>query len=128
MATVDEDLQVVRTFVEKRNLKDVAGAMEFLTPNAFLGSPWGYHTGKEKIERFLKHEGSFLSRTYLDPSIAISKIDDGTYQRVYRYQSHMGAYRGPGLLNVFGGVKYRELYFVKDGKIRLVTCFKQYTT
>lgn len=95
-----------------------------ITPNATLGTVWGHHHGTEAIAQFLTDEANFARRSYLK-DYEVTKCDDGTYQRKFYYNRGMTDFRG----NTWSPFpSFREIYFVKDGKIRCVVCFRHGTT
>jgi hypothetical protein len=115
MDTVNEFLSARR---EKRN-EDAAG---LLHPNAALGSVWGYQSGSSNTAEFLSDERFFHDRGYLQ-SAKLEKIDDNTFQRRFWFFRNVSECTdSPGTLFPH---RWREVYFVKDGKISAVTCFRQ---
>jgi hypothetical protein len=114
-------MEVVQAFIKARRAKEHAAASDMLSETASLGSVWGYQHGKKEYGKFLKDEGGFSRREHLDCDV-ITKLDDNTFMRYFRYNRGMSEqplYRVP---------QYRELYFIKDGKIRCVSCSRQNIT
>ncbi|CAJ1028432.1 hypothetical protein, conserved [Leishmania lindenbergi] len=88
-----------------------------------MGCPWGGMHHGERIHDLLIDEARFAKKGYLE-SVPIEKLDEGTYQRKFKWDRGMAEYGNSGYR--FLGVlpMWRELYFVRDGKISLVTSDK----
>ena len=135
-------MEVVNQFLEARRKGDVSAALGYLEPTATLAGPWGYQNGEAAYTQFLNDEKKFLHRQYLEP-VPIKQVAPDTYQRMFEYdkgmthhhfgRSHYGN-TGFGPLDYF--LKnylpllrpcgyYREVYWIKDDKVRMVTCFRQ---
>lgn len=113
-------MDIVDKFLQCRRNRDAECAIELLDDQATLGSPWGYSHGKEEYTRFLRDEIRFDKREYLtNQPTKVSRIDDSTFQRKYQYDRGMAEYPP------YHSPYYREVYLVKDGKIRFVGCSKQ---
>jgi hypothetical protein len=112
-------MEIVEKFLKCRRDRNVECAEELLDANATLGSPWGYHHGPKEYHQFLADEVHFDKRGYLYDGSALERIDDNTFQRKYQYDRGMAEYPP------YHSPYYREMYFVKDGKLRFVSCAKQ---
>jgi Txe/YoeB family toxin of Txe-Axe toxin-antitoxin module len=115
-------MDVVQDFLNARREKRNEDAAALLHENASLGSVWGYQSGPAKTSEFLKDERFFRDRSYLNAS-KLQKIDENTYQRVFWFERMVHEYT-----DRWGHPfphRWREVYFVKDGKIALVSCFRQ---
>jgi hypothetical protein len=128
-------MDVVVKFLEARRRGDHDTAIGMMQKNALLGSPWGYRYGDSEYVEFLKDEVKFRFRGYLD-DVPIQEVAPNTFQRKFEYdkgfhqQQHMRShYWTNSWLSWFpimrANMYFRECYFVEDGKIKLVTCFKQ---
>ncbi|KAG5498150.1 hypothetical protein JIQ42_02954 [Leishmania sp. Namibia] len=116
-------MEVVEEFLRLRREGKGEEAYQLLAPDASMGCPWGgMHHGR-RIYDLLMDESRFAKKGYLDP-VPIEKIDDGTYQRKFQWDRGMAEFGNSGYR--FLGVlpRWRELYFVRDGKINLVTADK----
>ena len=114
---------IVRQFLLSREAKQLDKTLSFLTPNASVGSPWGFHEGAERGE-FLADERNFGFRGYLDMKMSgpITQIGPGTFQRMYYYDRGMFTHGN----KVFKKALFREVFLVKDDKVRFVGCAKEY--
>ena len=111
-------MEVVKEFLRLRREKEHAEAAEMLTEGATLGTVWGYQHGKAKYLKYLADEPRFAHRKYLHDDV-ITKIDDNTYTRYFGFNRGMSEYP------LFKIPQYREIFFLKDDKIRLVSCSRQ---
>lgn len=113
-------MDVVATFLEARRDRQGLKAASLVHPNATIGSVWGYHQGVAKTRMFLRDEQDFLDRGYVDKLTPLTKIDDNTYMRTFVFDRHLNDYSGHWIVP-----KWREVYFVKDGRISFVHCSRQ---
>ncbi|EPY40359.1 hypothetical protein AGDE_03569 [Angomonas deanei] len=94
-----------------------------IAPGASFGCPWGgIHQGS-RIHDILAEEGSFAYKGYLDP-VPIEKIAEGTYQRKFKWDRGVSEQGNQGISWFRSLPTWRELYFVSDDKIQLVTADK----
>lgn len=116
-------MEVVEEFLQLR--RDGLGekAYSLLAPGASLGCPWGGMHHGNRVHDLLVDEARFVKKGYLDP-VPIEKIDEGTYQRKFRWDRGMGEYGNGGFRWLGILPTWRELYFVQDGRIQLVTADK----
>ena len=118
-------MEVVEEFLSLRRAGKGAEAAKLLAPNAAVGSPWGGLRYGDNVVEYLKDEGSFVKRGYLNP-VPIEKIDDNTFQRQFTWDRGMFEHGNLGFWWLQWNLpKWREMYFVKDGQIRLVIANKQ---
>lgn len=118
-------MNIVEEFVRRRRVGDSEGASELLAPNAALGSPWGGLRFGDNVHDYLKEEVSFVKKGYLD-EFPVRRIDDNTFVREFRFDRGMYEQGNLGYWFLRWNLpKWRELYFVKDGQIRLVVANKQ---
>ncbi|GET89917.1 hypothetical protein, conserved [Leishmania tarentolae] len=116
-------MEIVEEFLRLRREGKGEEAYELLAPGASMGCPWGGMHHGSRVKDLLRDETRFGKKGYLDP-VAIEKIDEGTYQRKFQWDRGMAEFGNSGYR--FLGVlpMWRELYFVRDGKIGLVTSDK----
>ena len=116
-------MDLIRKFLALRESKDADSSLAFLTPNAALGTPWGYQEGAMR-GTFLKDERNFGYRGYLDMAMSgpITQIGPDTYQRMYYYDRGINTHGN----KITKKALFREIFLVKDGKIRFVGCAKEY--
>lgn len=96
-----------------------------LAPNAALGSPWGGLRFGDNVVSYLHEEPLFVKKGYLD-EVPIQRIDDNTFVREFKWDRGMFEYGNLGYSWLQWNLpKWREMYFVKDGQIRLVVANKQ---
>jgi hypothetical protein len=117
-------MEVVEEFLQLRRDGKGEEAYAMLAPGASMGCPWGGMHHGQRIHDLLMDESRFAKKGYLD-SVPIEKIDEGTYQRKFQWDRGMGEYGNSGFRHVGILPTWRELYFVRDGKIQLVTADKQ---
>ena len=116
-------MDVVQEFLRLRREGNSEGAMSLLSPGACVGAPWGGMKYGDNVSTFLRDEPGFVRKGYL-ADVPIEKIDENTFQRQFKFDRGMGEYGNGGYW--FGILPvWREVYFVQDGKIRLVTSNKQ---
>lgn len=116
-------MEVVEDFLRLRREGKGEEAYALLAPGASMGCPWGGMHHGDRVHDLLKDEARFFKKGYLDP-VAIEKIDEGTFQRKFKWDRGMGEYGNSGF-RYFGVLPmWRELYFVREGKIELVTADK----
>lgn len=117
-------MDTVSEFVRLRREGKVDEAITLLAPNASLGAPWGGQRYGENVKEFLRDEVSFVKKGYLR-DCPVEKIDDNTYQRKFQWDRGMFEYGNSGTPLSINLPKWREMYFLQDGKIRLVVSSKQ---
>ncbi|KEG13321.1 hypothetical protein DQ04_01071020 [Trypanosoma grayi] len=117
-------MEVVEEFLSLRRQGDGEKAYEMLAPGAAMGCPWGGMHHGENVQGLLKDESRFVKKGYLDP-VPIEKIDENTFQRKFQWDRGMYEYGNCGYKGIGILPTWREVYFVSNGKIRLVTANKQ---
>ena len=114
---------VVEQFLKARCDGRGAEAAALLHPKASLGTVWGYHTGEKNCTNFLVDEQRFYNREYVERQFALKKIDDNTYMRKFHFYRNVREWTdAPRWLWTH---KWRETFFVKDGKIDFVHVSRQ---
>ncbi|KAK7197460.1 hypothetical protein NESM_000694600 [Novymonas esmeraldas] len=116
-------MEVVEEFLRLRREGKGDEAYQLLAPGASMGCPWGGMHHGPRIHDLLRDEARFSRKGYLD-SVPIEKIDEGTYQRKFKWDRGMSEYGNSGYRYLGILPTWRELYFVRDGKIGLVTSDK----
>ncbi|KAF8281070.1 hypothetical protein TcG_06865 [Trypanosoma cruzi] len=117
-------MEVVEKFLALRRDGHGEEAYEMLAPGAALGCPWGGMHHGENVLELLRDEARFVKKGYLDP-VPIEKIDENTFQRKFKWDRGMFEYGNSGFKGLGILPTWREIYFVDNGKIRLVTSDKQ---
>lgn len=117
-------MEVVEEFLQLRRDGKGEEAYAMLAPGASMGYPWGGMHHGQRIHDLLMDESRFVKKGYLDP-VPIQMIDEGTYQRKFQWDRGMGEFGNSGYAHLGILPTWRELYFVRDGKIELVTADKQ---
>ncbi|KAG8347315.1 hypothetical protein ERJ75_001195000 [Trypanosoma vivax] len=117
-------MEVVEKFISLRREGRGEDAYAMLAPGAAIGCPWGGMHYGDNVRKLLIDETRFVRKGYLDP-VPLVEIDKNTFQRKFKWDRGMYEYgnsgfKGFGILPV-----WREVYFVENGKIRLVTADKQ---
>ncbi|CCW68788.1 unnamed protein product [Phytomonas sp. Hart1] len=116
-------MQVIEEFLRLRREGKGEEAYQLLAPGASFGCPWGgMHHGK-RIRELLTDERNFVRKGYLN-SVPIEKIAEGTFQRKFKWNRGMEEHGNYGLEFFFLMPLWREIYFVENGKIKLVTADK----
>ncbi|CUG59000.1 Hypothetical protein, putative [Bodo saltans] len=115
-------MEVVEEFLRLRREGRGDDAIQLLAPNAAVASPWGGMRYGSSVTEYLKDESTFVKKGFLD-NVPIQKIDENTFQREFTWDRGMFEYGNFGFISHLP--KWREMYFVKDGQIRLVTANKQ---
>lgn len=98
-------------------------AFACLAPGASIGCPWGGMHRGERCQEVLLEEAKFVKKGYLD-DVPIQQIDDYTFQRVFKWDRGMGERGNSGFWGMSFLPLWREVYYVNDGRIRLVTVDK----
>lgn len=117
-------MEVVEKFLALRREGRGAEAYELLAPGASMGCPWGGMHYGENVRDLLNDEAKFAKKGYLD-SVPIEKIDENTFQRKFKWDRGMHEYGNSGFKGLGVLPTWREIYFVDNGRIRLVTANKQ---
>ncbi len=114
-------MDVVEQFLAARREKRGEDAHAFLDPKATLGTVWGYQE-PQHTKMYLRDENEFVWRSYLSCKSWMKQIDENTVMRVFHFNRNIHDHN-----DSYGWWihKWREVYFVKDGKIQLVSCFRQ---
>jgi hypothetical protein len=99
-------MEVVEEFVKLRREGRGEDASKLLAPNAAVGSPWGGLRYGESVITYLKEEGSFVKKGFLD-HVPIEKIDDQTFQRQFTWDRGMFEYGNFGFIQHLP--KWREI-------------------
>jgi hypothetical protein len=110
-------MEVVSEFLRLRRDGKGEQAAGMLAENASVRCPWSRILSGDAARKLICDETSFVKRDYLDHTEKIEQIDANTFQRVYKFEIRD--------CERVTSPRYRETYFVSDGKIRLVTCHKQ---
>lgn len=116
-------MEVVEQFLEARRHGNSAEAIELVAPNASLSFPWGGLRNGESAKNYLLNEVNFAHKEYLSSSVEIKEVAPNTFQRIYKWDKcQMETYNsgwkfGNKLLGGSALPTYREVYFVRDGKI-----------
>lgn len=128
-------MDVVSKFLECRRIKDSDGAISCLEQEALLGSPWGYRYGEKEYKEFLADEKGFTFRSYVDNKYQLTEVAPNVFQRKFEYDKgihqhqHQRSHYFTGFFWWLPIMRrcsyYRECYWVRDGKIKMVTCFMQ---
>ncbi len=128
-------METVKKFLECRRKRDSEGAIALIEPNITLGSPWGYRYGEDEAKEFLTDEKNFNYRSYVDREYKLEEVAPNVFQRKFEYDKgihqmeHQRSHYFTGWLAFIPLQRrcsyYRECYWVKDDKIRMVTCFMQ---
>jgi hypothetical protein len=121
-------MELVQQFIRARMEKRGDDAATMLHENASLGTVWGYHTGAENFTEFLKDEPHFTKRYYLSKPPVLKQIDENTIMRTYNFNRWVGSDFTDAPIGYLWPHKWREVYFVKDNKLSLVTCSRQPTS
>ncbi len=96
-----------------------------LLPNAAMSNPWSGKLFGPQVHEYLRDEPKFFVQSHLATG-TLSKIDENTVQRLYQFD-RLVAERG-NVYKMLGNLslpRWREIYYLKDGKIRCVTCNKE---
>ncbi|SCU70826.1 uncharacterized protein TEOVI_000240100 [Trypanosoma equiperdum] len=117
-------MDVVENFLSLRREGRGEEAYKMLAPGAAMGCPWGGMHHGETVQELLRDETRFVKRGYLD-HVPIEKIDENTFQRKFKWDRGMSEYGNSGFKGVGILPVWREIYFVDNGSIRLVTANKQ---
>lgn len=116
-------MEVVQEFLRLRREGKSDEAIDLLATDACFSAPWGGMKYGDNVRLFLRDEPTFVRKGYLT-NVPVEKIDENTFQRQFKFDRGMFEYGNGGYW--FGILPvWREIYFVKDGKIRLVTANKQ---
>lgn len=116
-------MDVVEDFLAARRAGRVEDAIDLVAENATLSFPWGGRRSGESIKHHLRNEAAFARKEYLSSSVEIKEVAEGTYQRVYKWDKGQYENHNSGLgwfTRLQGGYNlptYREIYFVRNGKI-----------
>lgn len=123
-------MDVVEQFLEARRHGNASEAIDLVAPNASLSFPWGGLRNGESAKNYLQNEASFAHKQYLSSSVQIKEVAPNTFQRIYKWDKcqletySSGWMFGNKLLGGKGLPTYREVYFVRDGKIAHVATNK----
>ncbi|CCW62455.1 unnamed protein product [Phytomonas sp. EM1] len=116
-------MQIVEEFLRLRSEGKGEEAYQLLAPGASFGCPWGgMHHGK-RVRELLADEKNFVKKGYLDV-VPIEEIAEGTFQRKFKWDRGMEESGNLGRWYFRLLPNWREIYFVEDGKIKLVTADK----
>lgn len=116
-------METVEKFLAARRDGRTDDAVAMLAPGATVASIWGYQHG-EKAQEFLRDEPAFQRREYLTGPSFLKAVDENTVMRTFHFDKNIFEYTDTWSRMYFPH-KYREVYYVKDGQIRLVTCSRQ---
>lgn len=117
-------MEVVEEFLRLRREGRGEEAYAMMAPGAAFGCPWGgVHCGS-RVHDVLVAEARFQRKGYLDP-VKIVPIDDRTFQRTFKWDRGVteSGNLGSGWLGFWP--TWKELYFVEDGRIKLVVAERQ---
>lgn len=120
-------MEAVEKFLALRRSGDGEAAFACLSRGASLGSPWGGMHRGPRVHDFLTNEPRFVKRGYLE-DVPIQRVDENTYQRTFTWDRGMGERGNTGYWGFGSLPKWREVYYVQDGHIRLVTAEKLRTS
>eukprot|EP00796_Vickermania_ingenoplastis_P008623 gene8623-6055_t len=116
-------MEVVERFLTHRRNGDGEAAYACLAPGAAMGCPWGGMHRGDRVHEVLQSESQFVKKGYLD-EVPIKQLDEMTFQRTFQWDRGMTE-RGNYGVSWFRNLPvWREIYYVKDGQIRLVTADK----
>lgn len=116
-------METVKEFLRLRQEKQGAAAAAMVHPNASVGGCWGYHHGAGEFVPYLREEERFTDRTFLHMG-ELKQVDENTVMRIYQYQRPIN----PKLFYYGVAPRWREVYYVKEGQIKGVSCFRQEIT
>lgn len=123
-------MDVVQQFLEARRQHDVDAAIDLISPNASISFPWGGQRSGPAAREYIRNEATFSHKEYLSSSVEIKEVAPNTFQRLYKWdKSQLETYNSGvdwanRLRNGSGLPTYREVYFVRDGKIAHVATNK----
>lgn len=116
-------MEVVEEFLRLRRDGRGEDAYQMLSPGASFSCPWGGMQHGPRVHSLLVDEARFLKKGYLDP-VPVEQIAENTYQRMFKWDRGMFEFGNGGYAYFRRLPLWRELYFIKDGKITLVTSDK----
>lgn len=116
-------MDIVQKFLELRRSGKGEAAYSCLAPGAAFGCPWGGMHRGERVREVLTSEPHFVKKGYLD-DVPITALDDVTFQRTFTWDRGMTENGNSGYFGFGALPRWREVYYVKDGQIRLVTAEK----
>lgn len=121
-------MDVVESFLHARRCGNANGALELVAPNASISFPWGGLRSGQHVQHYLRNETTFAHKEYLSSSVEIKEVAENTFQRVYKWDNaSTGPHNNSMPYKIFGGKMlptFREVYFVRDGKIAHVATNK----
>ena len=118
-------MEVVEQFLALRRAGKTAEAQDMILPNAAVGNPWSGMIFGNDVHTYLQDEPKFHVQSHLVLG-ELSKIDENTIQRKYQFD-RLIAERG-NMFKWLGNWSlplWREVYYIKDGKIRGVTITRE---
>jgi hypothetical protein len=116
-------METVEQFLALRRAGKTAEATAMLWPNAAMGIPWSSMLYNNEVLEYLKDEPSFFVQSHLKTG-TLTKIDENTIQRVYTYDRLI--HEAGNSIKWLGNTPvYREIYAIKDGRIRNVMCSRE---
>ena len=106
-------MEIATRFITLRESGEDTAALALLTDNATLGTVWGCINGKEAIANYFKDEKRF---TYLKKQYGpLKQLDDSTCYRIAVIRRNMAEH-----MRIWADPSYRETFFVKNNRVRLV--------
>lgn len=116
-------MNTIQYFLDCRRSGNGEAAFSCLAPGASVGCPWGGMHRGDRCREILVEESKFVKKGYLD-NAPIQQIDDNTFQRLFKWDRGMSERGNSGFWGLRSLPLWREVYYVKDGSIRLVTVDK----
>lgn len=117
------NMEAVEKFLSLRRSGQGDEAFALLSSGASLGCPWGGMHRGDRVRELLHEESKFVKKGYLN-DVCIERLGEDTFQRIFKWDRGMGEGGNSGFFGWGALSLWREVYYVKDGKIRLVTSDK----
>lgn len=116
-------MDTIQHFLDCRRKGMADEAFACLAPGASFGCPWGGMHRGDRCHEVLLEEPKFVMKGYLK-DVPLKKIDDRTFQRVFKWDRGMAERGNSGFWGIGSLPLWREVYYIKDDQIRLVTMEK----
>lgn len=116
-------MEAVEEFLRLRREGRGEEAFQMLSAGASFACPWGGMHHGPRVHELLVDEARFVKKGYLNP-VPIEQIAENTFQRKFQWDRGVLEGGNGGWVSSCWLPMWRELYFVKDGKIALVTSDK----
>lgn len=116
-------MNVIQKFLDLRRNGEGEAAYACLAPGASIGCPWGGMHRGDRVREILNEESKFVKKGYLD-DVPIQQLDEMTFQRTFKWDRGMAERGNSGFWGLGVLPTWREVYYVKDGQIRLITSDK----